>query len=118
MPENPIYLAMELMGLTLRAPTQPCGLERDAMQDFWKKAGLESVETREIRIYDRLCRLQRLLELECRADRAAGQNNRWHVSERARSNSARVCATIYLSASDGRIAYEAFANAVKGRVRG
>ncbi len=48
-PVHPIYLALESMGLTSGRPPNSAASERDAMQRFWKEAGLETIETRVIR---------------------------------------------------------------------
>jgi SAM-dependent methyltransferase len=90
-PVYPIYLALESMGMTSVRPPNPAASGRDAMQGLWKNAGLESVETRVIRSYRR------------------------HVSERQRKLRTRLRDHLPAS-SDGRIVYESFANAVKGRV--
>jgi len=49
-PVHPIYLAMESMGMMTGRPPNPAASEREAMESFWKIAGLKSIETRVIRI--------------------------------------------------------------------
>jgi hypothetical protein len=49
-PVHPIYLALESMGLMSGRPPNSGASEMDSMQRFWKEAGLETIETRVIRI--------------------------------------------------------------------
>src|SRR5215831_1891991 len=114
-PVHPIYLALESMGITsVRAPNTAAS-GRDAMQGLWKNAGLESVETRVIRIptvysdfgdfWD-----SNLVPIGPQGKIFAGMSAGAKEELRARLRD-------HLPASsDGRIVYESFANAVKGRV--
>ena len=49
-PCNPVYVTLELMGFASVRPHNSAASEQEAMQRFWKDAGLENVETRMIRI--------------------------------------------------------------------
>jgi len=103
------------MGMTsVRAPNTAAS-GRDAMQGLWKNAGLESVETRVIRIptvysdfgdfWD-----SNLVPIGPQGKIFAGMSAGAKEELRARLRD-------HLPASsDGRIVYESFANAVKGRV--
>ena len=57
-PTDPIYVALESMGMTSVRPANPVVSRREAMQDLWEKAGLESIDTRVIRIPVVYCRLR------------------------------------------------------------
>src|SRR3974390_2706536 len=49
-PTNPIYKALESLGIGPALPPTPAASRRDAMQELWGKAGLEAIDTRVIRI--------------------------------------------------------------------
>ena len=49
-PVNPIYLALESMGVTSTRPLNPAASGREAMQNLWEGVGLEGVEMRVIRV--------------------------------------------------------------------
>lgn len=49
-PVHPIYLATESMGMLTGPPPNAAASDRQAMEGFWKTAGLKSIETRVIRI--------------------------------------------------------------------
>src|SRR5215510_2257278 len=49
-PVRPIYAAMESLGIPSPRPPGAEVSARDAMQDLWEAAGLQSIETRVIRI--------------------------------------------------------------------
>ncbi len=114
-PVQPIYLALESMGMTSVRPPNPAAAERDAMQGLWQNAGLESVETRVIRIQTVY----------------ANFDDYWDSNTAPIGPQGKIIAGISASAreelrtrlrdrlpisSNGGIAYESFANAVKGRV--
>jgi hypothetical protein len=114
LPISPLHAAMESLGLPRMAQPGAANSQRDAMQQFWEKAGLQSIETRVIRIpvvypsFDDFWNSntapigpQGKVIAELSQD--AKKQLRNHVRERLPI------------AADGRIAYEAFANAVKGR---
>jgi hypothetical protein len=114
-PVDPIYVAMESMGMTSVRPPNPGISLREAMQELWEKVGLASIETRVIRIpvmyssFDDFWDSNtmpigpqgKLIDDMSKRER---EQLRTRVRERLPVN------------SDGSIAYEAFANAVKGRV--
>lgn len=85
------------------------------MNEFWRKAGLQSVETHVIRIPVVFSNFDDFWESSTvpigpqgKVIAALSQRAREQLRERAREQ--------LPAAPDGRIAYEAFANAVKGRV--
>jgi ubiquinone/menaquinone biosynthesis C-methylase UbiE len=114
-PVQPIYLAMEAMGMTgARAPNSAVS-RMEAMRSLWEKVGLESVETRVIRIATTYSDFDdfwdsNVVPIGPQGKLIAG------MSASAREE-LRVRLRDYLPVwSDGRIVYESFANAVKGRV--
>jgi SAM-dependent methyltransferase len=116
-PTNPVYLAIESMGFSAARPPTPAASGREAMQASWEKAGLESIDTRVIRIpvtyadFDDFW-ISNAAPIGPQGKLIAGMSPA--VREQLRS---RLRDRLPIAA-DGRIAYESFANAVKGRVRG
>jgi hypothetical protein len=114
-PVDPLYLAMESMGLTSVRPPNPAASRRDAMQGLWKAAGLELVETRVIRIetaytdFDDFW-ISNTLPIGPQGKIIASMSTRERNELRTRLRDRLP------SSSTGRIAHQAFANAVKGRV--
>jgi SAM-dependent methyltransferase len=49
-PVDPIYVEMESMGMTAVRPSNSAASRREAMQELWRNAGLDSIETYVIRI--------------------------------------------------------------------
>ena len=114
-PVHPIYLAMESMGMTSARPPNPVVSGRDVMQGLWEKIGLETVDTRVIRIpiaysdFDDFWD-SNVVPIGPQGKLIAGMST--SVREELRM---RLRDHLPVS-SDGRIVYESFANAVKGRV--
>ena len=116
-PVNPIYKAIESLGFGSALPPNPEASRRDVMQELWQQSGLVSVGTRVIRIqvaysdFDDFWRSNtvpigpqgKLIES---MSTSAREQLRTHLREQLPI------------ASNGRIVYESFANAVKGRVPG
>ena len=50
LPLSPLHAAMESLGLPRMTQTNAANSQRNAMQRFWEMAGLQSIETRVIRI--------------------------------------------------------------------
>lgn len=113
-PVHPIYLALESMGMTSVRPPNPAASGRDAMQGLWENAGLESVETRVIRIptvysdFDDFWD-SNLVPIGPQGKIIAG------MSASAREELRTRLRDRLPVSPDGRIVYESFANAVKGR---
>jgi ubiquinone/menaquinone biosynthesis C-methylase UbiE len=116
-PTDPIYVTMESLGKTSARPANSVVSRREAMQDLWEKAGLESIDTRVIRIpvvysdFDDFWDSNTVLigpqgKLIAGMSMSAREQLRTDLRDRLPT------------ASDGRIVYESFANAVKGRVPG
>jgi SAM-dependent methyltransferase len=114
-PVQPIYLALESMGMTSVRPPNPAASGRDAMQGLWENAGLESVDTRVIRIPTDYSDFDdfwdsNLVPIGPQGKIFAG------MSASAREELRTRLRDHLPVSSDGRIVYESFANAVKGRV--
>ena len=116
-PTDPIYVTLEAMGMTSVRPANPVVSRREAMQDLWEKAGLESIDTRVIRIpvvysdFDDFWDSNTVLigpQGKLIAGMSTSEREQLRTDLRDRLS----------TASDGRIVYESFANAVKGRVPG
>jgi ubiquinone/menaquinone biosynthesis C-methylase UbiE len=116
-PTDPIYVSLESMGMTSVRPANPVVSRREAMEDLWQKAGLESIDTRVIRIpvvysdFDDFWDSNTVLigpQGKLIAGMSASEREQLRTDLRDRLP----------TASDGRIAYESFANAVKGQVLG
>ena len=117
-PLAPIGVALKALGKS--DPTQQpssAASRRDSMQAFWQAAGLQPVETRVIRIpvvyssFDDFCD-SNLVPIG-----PAGQVIAAMPPGEKAQLKARLREQLPIAA-DGRIAYEAFANAVKGKVPG
>ena len=105
------------MGMTAARPPNPDVSRREALQELWEQSGIVSVDTRVIRIpvvysnFDDFWNSNtvpigpqgKLIES---MSRSAREQLRTHLRDRLPID------------SDGRIVYESFANAVKGRVPG
>jgi hypothetical protein len=90
---------------------------REVMQRLWQDAGLQEIETRQIRIPVTYSSFEDFCESNLVPIGPAGQvlkamspSEIAQLKERLRE--------ILPIAADGRIAYEAFANAIKGKVPG
>jgi SAM-dependent methyltransferase len=114
-PVHPIYVAMESLGMPAPRPPGAAVSRRDTMRALWDDAGLELIETRVIRIpivysgFDDFW--------DSNSVPVAPSGNAIHeMSAAAREQVRARVREQLLVGSDGRIGYESFANAVKGRV--
>jgi SAM-dependent methyltransferase len=114
-PVHPVYLAMESMGMTSVRSPNPAASGRDAMQGFWKNAGLESVETRVIRISTVYSDFSDFWDSNTVPIGPQGKIIAGMSASAREELRKRLCDYLPIS-SDGRIVYESFANSVKGRV--
>ena len=115
-PVHPIYLALESLGMTSARPPNPAVSGRDTMEGMWKKVGLESVGTRVIRIQTTYSDFDEFWGSNAVPVGPQGKL----ISGMSPSTREQLRAHLrnHLPVtSDGRIVYESFANAVKGRVR-
>ena len=114
-PVDPVYVEMESMGMTSVRPSNSEASRLEAMQELWRKAGLDSIETYVIRIpvlfsdfndfwISNAAPIGPQGKLIDGMSAAAKEELRTRLHRRLPI------------ASDGRIVYESCANAVKGRV--
>jgi SAM-dependent methyltransferase len=114
-PVHPIYVAMESLGMPSPRPPGAEVSRRDAMQALWKDAGLELIETQVIQIpvmYSDFDDFWGANTVPVGPQGKAIQEMSPTVRAQLR---ARLREQLPVG-PDGRIAYESFANAVKGRV--
>ena len=114
-PVHPIYLAIESMGMTSGRPPNAVVSGQDVMQGLWEKVGLEAVDTRVIRIPTAYSDFDdfwdsNVVPIGPQGKLIAG------ISASAREELRTRLRDHLPVSSDGRIVYESFANAVKGRV--
>jgi SAM-dependent methyltransferase len=115
-PVYPIYVAMESLGMPSPRPPGAEVSRHDAMQALWKDAGLELVESRVIRIPIEYSDFDDFWSSNAVPVGTQGKAIN-QMSRTAREElRAQVCKQLHVG-SGGGIAYESFANAVKGRVR-
>jgi SAM-dependent methyltransferase len=114
-PVHPIYVAMESLGMPAPRPPGAAVSRRDSMRALWEGAGLVSIESRVIRIpvvyldFDDFW--------HSHSGPIGPQGKAIHqMSATAREQLRGRLREQLPVGPDGRIAYESFANAVKGRV--
>ena len=115
-PVHPIYVAMESLGMPSPRPPGAEVSRRDAMRALWEAAALESIETRVIRIRVTYADFDDFWNSNSVPVGPQGKA----ISEMSPSAREQLRAKVreqLTVAPDGRIAYESFANAVRGRVR-
>ena len=115
-PVQPIYVAMESLGMPAPRPPGAATSRHETMRALWENAGLESIASRVIRIPVVYSDFDDFWDSQSVPVAPSGNAIR-QLSPAARQQvRARVREQLRVG-SDGRIAYESFANAVKGRVR-
>jgi SAM-dependent methyltransferase len=114
-PVHPIYVAMESLGMPSPRPPGATVSRRDSMRALWEDAGLESIESRVIRIPVAYSDFDDFWDSNSVPVGPQGKAIR-EMSATARAQLRARVREQLLVGSDGRIAYESFANAVKGRV--
>jgi SAM-dependent methyltransferase len=116
-PVHPIYLALESMGLTSGRPPNSGASEREAMQRFWKDAGLETVETRVIRIPAVYSDFDDFWDSNVVPIGPQGKLIA-SLSAGAKKELRSRLRNLLPMPSNGRIVVQSFANSIKGRVPG
>ena len=116
-PVDPIYVAMDALGLPRSWPPNAAASRRDSMQSFWQAAGMQSVETCVIRIPIAYSDFEDFWESNAQPVGPQGQTIA-KLSPAVRDQLRNRLRKQLPTGPDGRIVYEAFANAVKGRVPG
>ncbi len=114
-PIAPVYLALKSLGVAVAMP----GVEvsrSDSMRTVWEKAGLQSIDTRVIRIPVVYAGFDEFWDSFRVPEGPSGAAIRKMSPAELEQLKARVREQLPTAAADGSISYEAFANAVKGRV--
>ena len=114
-PVHPLYEALKSIGATPGIQPNPEASRREALQEFWEKAGLQAVETRVIRIPVVFPNFGDFWDSTTVPVGPQGKAIAVLLPDAREKRRARLREQLPIAA-DGRIAYEAFANAVKGRV--
>jgi SAM-dependent methyltransferase len=114
-PVEPIHEAMRSLGLEAPHPPGLTVARQDSMQALWQQAGLASVETRVIRIEVSFSGFDDFWDSNNVPVGPAGQAIH-RLSPEMRDKLKAQLRQQLPAGPDGRIVYEAFANAVKGRV--
>lgn len=114
-PAHPIYVAMESLGLPSPRPPGASVSRSDTMWALWKNAGLESIESRVIRIPVVYTDFDDFWDSNSVPVGPPGRAIH-EMSAAAREQLRSRVRDQLLVGYDGRIIYESFANAVKGRV--
>jgi ubiquinone/menaquinone biosynthesis C-methylase UbiE len=117
LPIQPIYGALESLGLEALRPPGSINSTKDNMRAAWEKAGLQSVEMAEIRIPVVYSDFDDFWDSTSAPTGPTGKVIGDMSPGTREKFKARLREQLPIGA-DGRIAYEAWANAVKGKVRG
>ena len=114
-PLTPIETALKAIGKPPPTRTSAAASGRDAMQAFWQAAGLQAIETRQIRIPVVYASFDDFCESNIVPIGPSGQLISALSPDELEQLKRQLREQLPIAA-DGRIAYESFANAVKGRV--
>ena len=114
-PNQPLREAMMALGMPSALPPGAVNSSREAMQGFWHGAGLGQVETRVIRIPVVYDNFDDFWDSNVVPVGPQGKNLRELSPARLQELRDYLLKHVPIAA-DGRIAYQALANAVKGRV--
>jgi SAM-dependent methyltransferase len=115
-PTTPIYTAIESLGSTLPVRPNPAASRLEAMYGFCEMAGLEAIETCVIRIPVRYADFDDFWDSNTVPVGPQGKVIAGMSPGAREQLRARLREQLPVT-SDGQILYEAFANAVRGRVR-
>jgi hypothetical protein len=113
-PLAPLETALKSMGKNY-ARMSSTASKREVMQTLWQDAGLQAIETRQIRIPVTYSSLDDFCESNLVPVGPAGQILKAMSASEIEQLKDRLHEILPI-APDGRIAYEAFANAIKGKV--
>jgi SAM-dependent methyltransferase len=113
-PLDPILVEMRAMGLTPPQPPQVKACQTEALRDLSTGAGLEAVKTRTITVHRAFADFDEFWEINARASTVASIIAAMSFGEADRLKE-RVRQRLKPDA-EGRIGYDARANAIKGRV--
>jgi SAM-dependent methyltransferase len=113
-PVEPVYLAMNSLGLKFSPPPGSSVSRLDSMRRVWEEAGLQSIQTEVIRIPVVYSDFDDFWESNSAPAGPSGKVVK-DLSPNTRAQLRMHLREQLPTGSDGRIVYEAFANAVKGR---
>jgi SAM-dependent methyltransferase len=114
-PTSPMFNALKSLGMTPSVIPNAPASRLEAMRGFWQAAGLQSVETTVIRIPVTFDSVDDFWNTTTASGGPAGKLIEAMPADAQQQVRKRLGEQLHPGA-DGRIAYEAFANAVKGRV--
>jgi ubiquinone/menaquinone biosynthesis C-methylase UbiE len=112
LPLEPIHQAMHALGIALPTPPGFANSRQEKMRALWEQAGLQSVEARVIRITVTYSGFDDFWDSNSVPVGPAGQA----INKLAPAAREQLKVHLRKQGPDGRISYEPFANAVKGRV--
>jgi ubiquinone/menaquinone biosynthesis C-methylase UbiE len=115
MPTNPIYVALDSLGIKAPQPPSTTYSARDSMRAVWEQAGLQSIDMQVIRIPIEYSGFDEFWETTNSAVGPTGKAIQDMTPGMREKFKVRLREVLPIGA-DGRSSYEAFANAVKGRV--
>lgn len=115
-PLDPILIEMRAMGLTPARPPRIEACRMQALRNLWSGAGLEAVETREITVHQSFADFDEFWNLKAKASTVASTIAAMNAGD-ADKLKQRVRKRLEGDA-EGRVGYDARANAIKGRVPG
>jgi SAM-dependent methyltransferase len=115
LPFNPLYGALKSMGLAPPLPPSADASRRETLRDLWVNAGLQSVETEVFRIPVTFANFGDFWESNALPVGPLGKFIQSLAPAAKDELRQRLHDRLPVS-PDGRIAYESFANAVKGRI--
>lgn len=114
LPLNPMHGALKSMGVEVPQPPSHGSSTRDAMLGLWRASGLQSVDSEVIRITVSFSDFEDFWESNIQPAGPAARIMQ-SISQDQKDELRRRLRERLPTAPDGRIAYESFANAVKGR---
>jgi SAM-dependent methyltransferase len=115
-PLQPVMTELRAMGLAPQGPPSPDASRVAALQKLWGDAGLLDIETRRIDVTRRFSNFDEFWDVT-----TLGSTVRPTIAAMAPDVVAKLKARVrgYVTeAADGSVSYDAFANAVKGKVAG
>ena len=114
-PLRPLGMALKSLGLNPLTPPNADAARMENLSNFWKQAGLQSIETRVIRIQLAYADFDDFWQSVSAPVGTSGQAIAALSPDVREQLKARLREQLPVAA-DGRITYEAIANAVKGKV--
>ena len=116
-PIDPVYKAINALGMPSALPPNPTVSRQEALEKLWNQTGLEAIDTQVIRIPVVYSDFNDFWDSNSLPIGPQGKMINGMPPETRELLRTRLRGSLPV-APDGRIVYEAFANAVKGRVPG